>query len=235
VVPAFAFGVLAVVCIVRWLWQTDRLPGGTQGAQAGAQVADGVRLPVGARLLASHSWWATIVLLVVDFTVLASMAFGHTHLAMLLDVCPPPGAALPPFADVMLAAGGFLLGGALLAPGARRLSTRALGRAHLLPLMASLAVTVASFVGLLGAFVDAGLAPTAHGWAATIASLLSYLGFHIAVVGIAAVYLAARLWRGLVTPRQSATFDNIALLWWGTCAQGVIVALLPHAVAAAMP
>ena len=27
----------------------------------------------------------------------------------------------------------------------------------------------------------------------------------------------------------------IALLWWGTCAQGVIVALLPHAVAVSMP
>jgi cytochrome c oxidase subunit I+III len=234
VLSAFAFGVMAVACIVAWLWQTDRLPGGAHGAQAGAQVADDVRLPVGAKLGTSHSWWATIVLLVVDFTVLASMAFGHMHLAMLLDVCPPPGAALPPLSDVALAAAGFVLSGGLLAPGTRRLATHALGRAHLLPLGASLAVLVASFWGLLGAFLDAGLAPSANGWSATVASLLSYLGFHVALIGVAAVYLASRLWRGLVTSRERATFDNVALLWWGSCAQGVIVALLPHAVATLM-
>jgi cytochrome c oxidase subunit I+III len=42
----------------------------------------------------------------------------------------------------------------------------------------------------------------------------------------------ARVWSGLVTTRQRSTFDNIALLWWGGCAQGVIVALLPHAMVA---
>ena len=78
----------------------------------------------------------------------------------------------------------------------------------------------------------ARLDPTAHGWSATIAGLLAYLGLHLAILAVAAPYLGARLWQRLVTPRARATFDNIALLWWGTCAQGVIVALLPHAVSA---
>jgi len=226
---AFAFGWLAIGCVLAWLWQTDRLPTDS------VQVADGVQLPLGAARLHSHSWWATLVLLVVDFTVLASLAFGHVHLAMLAPVCPPPGAALPPPGQVWLAAAGFAASGALLGWSGRPLAAgAALRRARLLPLLAATGVLVAAFGGLLAAVVGTGLAPTAHGWSATLAALLAYLGFHVAVVLVAAAYLGARIWHGEVTPRQRATFDNIALLWWGSCVQGVIVALLPYALVALM-
>ena len=228
-VPATAGGLLAVACVLAWLWQTDRLP-----AAHDAPVADGVRLPVGGRLGHSHSWWATVVLLVVDFAVLGSMVFGHVHLAMLAPSCPPPGAALPPLGRVALAAGGFILSGALFAWSGRGLGARSLGRSRLLPLLGAGVVMAGAFTLLLWAFVDAGLAPSAHGWGATIAALLSYLGFHVLLLLVAAAFVAARLWHGLLTPRQRATYDNTALLWWGSCAQGVITALLPHAAAALM-
>ena len=70
---------------------------------------------------------------------------------------------------------------------------------------------------------------------ASIAGLVGYVGFRVLVVLLAAAFLGARVWHGLVTARQRAAFDNTALLWWGCCAQGVIVAVLPHAVAAFMP
>jgi cytochrome c oxidase subunit I+III len=217
-----------VVCIIAWLWQTDRLPAG------GAQVAEAVRLPIGATRSMSHSWWATVVLLVVDFTVLASMAFGHIHLSMLLAVCPPPGSALPPASQVMLATAGFAASGALLWWCGRGLASSELPRLRLLSLAVATAALIASFVFLLNAMLEAGLSPTSNGWSATIASLLSYLGFHVVLMILAAGYLGARIWHGLVTARQRATFDNIALLWWGSCAQGAIVALLPHIVTAFM-
>jgi cytochrome c oxidase subunit I+III len=50
-------------------------------------------------------------------------------------------------------------------------------------------------------------------------------------MGLLAGFLGVRIWRGEVAPHQRATFDNTALLWWGGCLQGVIVALLPHAIA----
>jgi hypothetical protein len=52
----------------------------------------------------------------------------------------------------------------------------------------------------------------------------------VAVQAIVAAYLGARIWRGLVTPRQRATFDNILLLWLVLCAQGIVVAAWPHLV-----
>jgi cytochrome c oxidase subunit I+III len=67
-----------------------------------------------------------------------------------------------------------------------------------------------------------------------VASLIAYVGLHVALLALCAAYLGARVWRGLVTPRQRATFDNVALLWWCGCVQGVVVALLPHVVAGAM-
>ena len=158
--------------------------------------------------------------------LLASLAFAHTHLALRLQVCPPPGAALPPLGDLALTAGLFALSAALLVPAARRLASADLGRRHLVPLGLAALVLVAAFALLLDAFVDARLAPTATGWAATIAALLAYLGFHVVLLALCFAHLGARVWQGLATTRQRATFDNIALLWWGSCVQGVIVALL---------
>ncbi|NML16579.1 cbb3-type cytochrome c oxidase subunit I [Azohydromonas caseinilytica] len=230
VLTAWACGLLAVACVWAWLWRTDRLPATTD-----ALVAEGVRLPVGAALTASHSWWATVILQVVDATVLASIAFAHLHLAMRLEVCPPPGAALPPLSTVAGAAGAFAASALLWAAAGRGLSAGRLKRWRLLPLGGALALALGGFALLLRGHADAGLAPTASGWGASVAGLLGYQGFHMALMALCAAYLAARLWRRLVTPRQRATWDNVALLWWGGCAQGVVVALLPHAAAAWLP
>lgn len=232
VVTAFAFGGLAVACIVGWLWRSDRLPSAVPPAVA---VADGVRLPVGAALAWSHSWWATVVLLVVDFTVLASLAFAHVHLAMRLAVCPPPGAALPDTTTLATVAACFGLSAAAIAACGRGLRDRPASRGRLLPLALAALLMAAAQAGLVGAFADTGLSPRANGWAATIAALVAYVGLHGALLALCAAYLAARLWHGLVGPRQRASFDNIALLWWGTAAMGMLVAALPSLVAATMP
>jgi cytochrome c oxidase subunit I+III len=216
------------VCVWRWLDEADRP---APGRPTHAQVGDGVVIPVGAVRGGSHSWWATVILLVVDFTVLASMAFAHLHLAMRLDVCPPPGAALPGWPGVAGAAAGLALSAALLAWSGRGLRHAALPRRRLGGLVAAAALAAASCAGLLLAVLDAGLAPRANGWSASLAALLGYQGFHLALMGLLAGFLGVRIWRGEVGPHQRASFDNTALLWWGGCLQGVIVALLPHAIA----
>jgi len=227
--PACAFGLLAIACVVAWLWDSDRLPADS------AKVADDVTLPVGARGIWSHSAWAMVVLLVVDFLVLASLAFGHVHLSMRLTVCPPPGAALPSPGALGAAVAAFAASAGLLAWSVAGLRARAPSRWRLLPLLAATATLAGGCGLLLHAFIGAGLAPRADGWSATIAALLGYLVLHVAVLLLAAGYLAARIGRRLLMPRQRATSDNIALLWWGTCVQAVVVAALPHAVAALMP
>lgn len=231
VATAFAFGLLAVVSVLAWMWQTDRLALDTP---VSATIGRGVDVPVGAALWASHSWWATIILLIVDFTVLASMAFAHIHLSLRLDVCPPPGAALPPFGSMLIAAGSFVASAALYGVAGRGIAQHALARWRLLPLGLA---TAAAFFGtwlLITDMAAAELAPRATGWAASIAVLLSYQGFHLALLLVMGGFLAARICRGWTGPRQRATYDNTGLMWWAISVQGVIVALLPHAMVWAM-
>ena len=89
-VLAFACGVVAIIAIMVWLWQTDQVAHATS-----AEVADGVFLPVGASGPRSHTWWAMMILLCVDATVFGALVFAHVHVAMAAEVCPPLGASLP--------------------------------------------------------------------------------------------------------------------------------------------
>jgi cytochrome c oxidase subunit I+III len=214
---------------IAWLWQSDRLPG-----PATVKVGDGVHLPLGARMLRSHSWWATVILLVVDATVLASMAFAHIHVAMRAAVCPPPGTALPG-ADVMAASvAAFAASAAVMWFAGRRVGQRPAGRWYASGMAAAGALAFAGFWLLLQAHLAAGLAPRAQAWSATLAAMLFYQGFHLAIQGLLGVYLAGRALRGLLGPRRCASHDNGLLLWVGACVQGVAIALLPYAVVWAM-
>lgn len=228
---AFAFGALAVVSVVAWLWQSDRLP---EGTPTHVTVGRAPPVPVGATLWRSHSWWATIILLVVDFTVLASMAFAHIHLSMRLETCPPPGAALPPLGTMLLAVGGFAVSAALYGAAGWGIGRGTLSRWRLVPLGFATAAAVAATVLLITGVVDTGLSPTTTGWAASVAVLLSYQGFHLVIMGVMGLFVACRIRRRWTGPRQRASYDNTGLMWWGSCVQGVVVALLPHAMVWAM-
>ena len=118
---AWLFGLVAVGGVLGWMWESDR-EAGQEEVEAGA----GLRLRVGAQGRASHSWWATVIMLVVDASIFASFAFAYVHVSMRLQVCPPPGAALPPLAPALWSCGLLALG-SLLVWLARR---GQIGRAH---------------------------------------------------------------------------------------------------------
>ncbi len=231
-IPAALCGVLAVVGTWIWLWQGDRpMPGAKATGTGTGTVGQSVVVPIGAARTASHTWWATVILLVVDASVLGSMVFTHLHLAMRLDVCPPPGSALPSWWDAAVpVVAGFALSAALVTAALRGLGRQALPRWRIATVGLALVVLVWAFGGLLSAMSEVHLRPTDHAWAASIAALLAYLGLHTVLCMAVAVYLAARIWRGWVGPGQRATADNSALLWWNACAHGVLVTLTPYAV-----
>ncbi|HEX5683817.1 MAG TPA: cbb3-type cytochrome c oxidase subunit I [Ideonella sp.] len=226
---AHVFGLVTVGCTVAWLWQTDRLPAATK-----AIIGEGVCVPIGASGRACHSWWATVVLVIVDMTIFASMGFAHVHVAMRADACPPPGAALPPWPVLLATCGGFAVSAALAWWAGRPLRWRDLGPWRALFFLVAAAITTTAFALLMNAYTDAGLAPRAHAWGATVAALLAYVGLHVMLVVIFGGYLTARAAAGLLTTRQRATFDNSLLLWSCACAQGIAAALMPPVVAWAM-
>ena len=218
---AVACGITAVVGIIAWLWQSDRQP-----PQEYASVADAMVLPVGALGSASHSWWATVIMLVVDATIFASFVFAYIHLSMRLNVCPPPGASLaapwwPLLSTSLLVAGSVLMVYARRAVGRDRLAVLVL-----LALACLLAAFAADFNGHRLARLD----PTRDGWSATIAALLAYQGLHVVVMAICALYLTARVWCRKVSRNSRATLDNVALMWHTTTLQGTAGAAAIHAV-----
>jgi len=213
--------VVAVGAVLAWMWGSDRPPPEEQ-----VEAAVGERLPVGALGTASHSWWATIIMLVVDASIFASFAFAYVHVSMRLMVCPPPGAELPPLAQALASCGLLALGSLLV-----WLARHALGKRWLPWLvLAALACALGSFVLDLQGW-RAGLAPSESAWAAAIAALASYQGLHIVLLLVLAPYLALRAWRGLLDRRSRATLDNIALVWHYTTLQGIaavaVVRLMP--------
>ncbi len=216
---AWACAAVAVVAVLQWLWQTDRLP-----PVALATVGDGVVLPIGASGAKSHSFWALVILLVVDASICASLVFAHVHVAMRLDVCPPAGADLPGSAS-------FASGIALWAASALAIVVcHCLGPATHWKARALRVAGVAAALALAAAATivqvqgHAMLSPRADAWSATVAALLAYQALHTVVLAAMAAYLAARWGASLVLASRRATLDNVTLFWGYAALQGCVVA-----------
>jgi cytochrome c oxidase subunit I+III len=223
-VPAVLCGVAAIAAIVAWVWELDRPP-----PQPRAVIGDGVSVPAVASGRVSHAWWAMVILLVVDATIFASLAFAHVHLSMKLDVCPPPGARLP--GGGWAAAGLFVAASALMAWAVRRLRHPRQGLLRAAVLLA-MVCSIAAFGVDLAAHLRAGLAPTHHAWGASVAALVGWQGFHAAIVLLMGSYLVARSVAGALRQDARATLDSTALMWHYVGAQGIagiaLVRLLPQ-------
>ena len=222
---AFAFGLVALVCVIAWLWQTDKAPPANR-----AKVGDGVLLPVGAVGRKSHSWWAMAILLCVDATVFASLGFAHIHVSMALDVCPPPGATLPPLHWPLVSSLLLIAGSALVlwaqrrVPGSRQMGLR-------IAMLLAIGCVAASFAIDFFSHVQAGLSPRATAWAATVAAMLSWQGLHAAILLLMGAYVIARSWSGKLLPRTRASMDNSALFWHYVTVQGLAISVLPRLLA----
>lgn len=216
-------GVVAVAAVIAWIWQLDTPP-----PRPTAQIGDGVSVPAIAHGRASPSWWGTVVLVAVDATIFASLAFAHVHVSMRLDVCPPPGASLP--------GGGWLpslllvAASALLLWAVRRPLHAGQGLLRALLLLATIA-SVAAFGIDLAAYVQSGLAPRNDAWSATVAALLAWVGFHAFILLLMGGYGIARSFAGKLRPDARATLDNTAVFWHYANVQALagiaLVRLLP--------
>jgi cytochrome c oxidase subunit I+III len=220
VIPAFASGALSLGAILAWLWSSDQAP-----PQPLAQVGEGVHIPVGATGRASHSWWAMVVLIAVDASVFASLAFAHVHLAMGLDVCPPPGAALPAGLWAWSSAGLLAAGSVAMAWAARRLTAGGQGWLKAAVIFAIACALAATGLDIAG-HVRAGLDPGAQAWSATVAALLGWQALHAAILLVMGLYVVARSIMGRLKADARATLDNTALLWHYVTAQGVLAIVL---------
>jgi cytochrome c oxidase subunit I+III len=215
-IAALAFGVLALTMLLVWAWGTDR------GPRLGpVEVAPDVRLPVYAQGRLSHGWWAMVVILLVLATTFGSLAFSHVYLALgAREAWPPRGTTLPGLTESTLAALAWLGASALgLA------ASRALARSAPQAMTALIVAGVGLMVGALTldglSHLRSGLAPAAHAYGATVATIWAVQATTATAVLVMAGYTVARAWRGLLTPVRRITLDNTLLLWHYTVGQGL--------------
>ncbi len=228
---AFMFGIGSVAAILAWLWESDR-----SAPAAQAKVANGIWLPVQAVGRRSHSWWAVVVLGAVDFSILASFLYTYAHLSMVLDVCPPPGAALPDWSSSLANVSLLALASALMAwNGCVRLPDRPSAQRGLrVRTLGALVSTSAAFLVIWRSHMAAGLTPTADGWSAAVSTLLAYQGFHLVVLLVVGAYLIARSFAGHLRASARATLDNSVLLWHVATIQVMLTELTLRGVVAFM-
>ncbi|AMJ62988.1 cytochrome c oxidase subunit I [Bosea sp. PAMC 26642] len=223
VVLASICGVLAVVSIIAWMWDSDPAP------SEEVDIGGGIVLPTYASGTLSHSWWAMVILMLVSAALYLSYLFGYLYLWTVAPQNWPQASALTS-AWSPLAPVGLLVASAVLLFSAHRLLTRKGGAMVSL----SLLIVLGMLALLLGLALDSlshwrdGLRPQASGYAAMVyanaALQLQIAGAVLVMAGFA----IARILAGRLTSVRRVVFDNLALFWAYAIGQSLFGLLLTH-------
>ncbi len=214
---AIAGGVLAIVFVLLWVWETD-IPMREERADVGA----GITIPTYATGPASHGWWAMVVLLTVAGMVFVMVGFSYIFL---WSRAPSAWASLP----AALAAAAPI-GGNAAALLAGWLSLRWLTKGALAPAMLALTLATLSLVCAnvfeFWNWTDFGLDPTADSRGATVFAMLSLQGFCVFVSVLMCAYVLVRAAAAKLSAQRRATLECAWLFIGYTAAQGLAAAFL---------
>nr|WP_210340305.1 cbb3-type cytochrome c oxidase subunit I [Microvirga splendida] len=227
-IPAFICGVLAVAFVIWWMWDTDPGPAGTGEIDIGG----GLRLPTYVTGPMNHSWWATIILVIVTGMVFSCIVFSYFYLWTVNPlIWPASAASLPLIWWPIGAAALFIASGFLVWFAGRRLSQ--VPERSSWPTRIALVLAVPLLIGGVALEVfgqlETGLRPSESGYGAVVYTLASYQGFLVAVLAIMGLYTVVRSLSGRLTCVRRSTFDNTQLLWQYGVAQGLVTLLIIHA------
>ncbi len=221
--PSFTCGVLAVVCVLRWLWDTDR-----RVKEVTVDAGAGVRLPTYVTGPSTHGWWAMIILLIVVGMIFVMALFSFFYLFGVQSQfwqAPAPAGHLAIILPAYLAAAGLAL-----------LSRRMLAREkteHWTPgvLYLCAAAALAAGVGAdMWSWIGSGLVPEASGQGATVYALLSLEVLLVGVGVLMACYLCARNSRGMIVRPRNNSLDLCVLWVVYAAAQGAMTGVLTRLV-----
>ena len=217
--PALTSGVLAILGVLRWLWETDR-PVHEKSVDVGA----GIQLPTYVTGGSTHGWWAMVVLLIVIFMIFLMMVFSYLYLYGI-----HPGFWASPADQIWLP---FIVGGNGVAIGlalfARHLMTRPKTTLWTPPTLLLLAVgaLAAALVIDLWTWRTSGLGPVESAQGATVYAFLSLQAALTAIVVLMGGYIAVRNSRGLIVRPRNNSVDLMVLFLGYTAMQGSLAALL---------
>lgn len=226
VIPAAIFAVLAVGCIVKWMWEMD--PGPAKGL---IDIGGGLKLPSYAAGPNSHSWWAIIVLILVASSLYISYFFSYVYVWTVSPDAWSNGVGKLPSLGWPLICGGLLIASSALMVIARRSLAPPDGTRSPLLSTALLAALVCLIGGLVGEIVShwqAGLRPSESSYGALTYLNAFLLGELVVALLAMGLFALARQLTGLLDAERCATFVNTELLWHFAVIQGLFGLLLVH-------
>ena len=216
-IPSALGAAVALASIFKWLWETEPAP-----SKKLYPVGGGIELPdhmIGSR---SHSWWAMVVLMLVDGTIFSCLVFAFFYFWTITEGWPPAPYEVPSLTLTVAASLLWIGSSAILAFASRSLSKQ-LNRTLLsVLLIAAILLVAAAFFVTLQTLSTAQVAPSEHSYGAVIYTLLSWQGLHGVLLVLMGGYTIARNLRGMIDTTRRNTFDNTRLMWHYTVAQGVI-------------
>ncbi|WP_114942925.1 cbb3-type cytochrome c oxidase subunit I [Microvirga calopogonii] len=219
-------GVLAIICVIWWLWETDPGP-----VRPPADIGGGIAVPVYATGSMNHSWWAMIVLMVVAGMVFTCLIFSYLFLWLVNPgAWPPQGVELPERLAPVIAAALLIVSAALIAYASRSLrgdDRRSPRSVPILIAMALLCVGGASATDLWAQW-QAGLRPSVHAYGAAVYAIVSLQIFFVLTTLIMGLYTIARWLAGRLDSVRRTTFDNTMLFWFYTVGQGLVGLAVVH-------
>ena len=226
VVQAYPFaifcGLVAVACMLRWAWDTDR-----PIKQHSADIGAGITVPTLMTGPTSHGWWALNTLMIVIGMIAFMGLFSYLYLYGIHPTLwiAPPGLLQTASVAALL----------VLALASAWLSRRVLASKPedafpgQMPWL--LAVLGASLLGFSlwtnwRGWRSVGLDPTASGQGATVFALLALQGCLVVISGLMALYLGYRSGKGLLVAPVNATLDVVTRFIGFAALQGLVIALL---------
>ncbi|WP_334190385.1 cytochrome c oxidase subunit I, partial [Noviherbaspirillum sp.] len=225
VTAATIAGVVALVMVLWWLWETDPGPN-----HPPVDIGGNLTLPVYMNGSSSHSWWAMIVLILVAGSILGCLLFSYLFLWTVSPDVWPGADGLPAWEWPSISALLLLASAGLIVHAGARLKTASpRGHGTVTPaiLAAAILLACASAADFYGQWTT-GLRPTESAYGAVVYAIIALQAFYVAVVIVMALYTSARAWCGLLHAQRRVTFDNTMLLWYYTVAQGLIGLALVH-------
>ncbi len=222
-VPAALGAVVALVSILKWLWESDPAPSGKL-----YDIGGGIRLPDYASGSSSHSWWSMVVLMLVDASIFACAVFAFLYLWTISAAFPPVGLDLPLVGASLASAAAWIASACAMRAAERRLP-RVRGGAFAVAMLAALVLAWAAFAFHLHALVGAHLTPSAHGFTATAYMLATWVGVHVVLLTFMSSYTLARAWAGKLDAVRRNTFDNTRIMWYFCAAQALLGLVVLHA------
>jgi cytochrome c oxidase subunit I+III len=224
IIPTIAGAVVALVCIFKWLWESDAAPSGKL-----YDICGGIQLPDYMSGSRSHSWWAMVVLMLVDASIFACMVFAFFYFWSLApNGFPPPGLELPRISSASLAVAAWIASAALWEVANRTLARRARLAFHAALGIAALLLWLA-FAANFHALWAAGLKPQMHGYTSISYTLLAWQGLHAVLLTLMTGYTLARSATGLLNATRRNTFDNTRIFWYFCAGQALIATAVLHA------